>query len=217
MITVHHLEHSRSTRILWLLEELEQPYEMVRYARDQTMRAPASMKAVHPLGRAPVIEDDGRVIAESGAVIEYLVATYGAGRLGPVQGTAGWPAYIEWLHFGEGTAMTGIMLKLIGGSGLPDRAKAYAEESLSGAMALIESALDGHDFLVGDTLTGADIQIQYVIDFAINMGLLAARPVLQAYQARLTVREAYRRAIDKGGPVALPRRRPVAAAVGNAS
>ncbi|MET0369864.1 MAG: glutathione S-transferase family protein [Sphingobium sp.] len=207
MITVHHLTYSRSNRILWLLEEMGETYEIVTWHRDpKTFRAPHAMRSVHPLGKAPTIVDDGRVVAESGAIIEYLVATYGRGRFGPAQGDADWTAYLEWLHFGESSAMLGIIMRMIGGQdGLPGRAAAYADESIDLALSSIAHALEGRDFLVGDTLTGADVQIQYVVETAIALGLLGDRPVLTAYHERLIRRPAYVRAIEKGGPVMLPR------------
>ncbi|MDO7842107.1 glutathione S-transferase family protein [Sphingomonas immobilis] len=207
MITVHHLTYSRSTRILWLLEEMGEPYEMVTWHRDAKMRAPHEMRKVHPLGKGPTIEDGERVIAESGAIIEYLVATYGKGRFGPAAGDADWPAYLEWLHFGESSAMLGIIMRMLGGrDGLPKHARAYADESIDLAMSSLETALERRDFLVGNALTGADVQIQYVIETAIALGLLGERPVLIAYNDRLTARPAYVRAIEKGGPTMLPRR-----------
>ncbi|MET0375558.1 MAG: glutathione S-transferase family protein [Rhizorhabdus sp.] len=208
MIIVHHLTHSRSNRILWLLEEMGQPYEMVTWHRDPaTFRAPQAMRDIHPLGKAPTIVDDGHVIAESGAIIEYLVATYGKGRFGPVQGHPDWSRYLEWLHFGESSAMLGIIMRMTGGrEGLPRYAAAYADQSIDLALSSIETALAGREFLVGDTLTGADVQIQYVVETAIALNVLGDRPVLAAYNAHLTRRPAYVRAVEKGGPVMLPRR-----------
>lgn len=208
MITVHHLTYSRSNRILWLLEEIGIPYEMVTYHRDpRTMRAPPELLAIHPLGKAPVIEDDGRVIAESGAIIEYLAQTYGDGRFGPSAGDPDWVSYLEWLHFAEGSAIMGVLMQMMGGrDGLPKHVAAYAEQSVDRAMSALERALEGREFLVGDALTGADIQIQYVLEMGFALGVLGERPILAAYNARLTARPAYQRAIEKGGPVPLPRR-----------
>lgn len=208
MIIVHHLTHSRSTRILWLLEEMGEPYEIITYHRDpRTMRAPPEMRAVHPLGKAPAITDGDQVIAESGAIIEYLVAIYGKGHFGPAVGDRDWPTYLEWLHFGESSAMLGIIMRMLEGrDGLPKYAKLYADESIDLAFSLLEKSLEGREFLVGNTLSGADVQIQYVIETAISLDLLGDRPGLIAYNDRLTSRPAYRRAIEKGGPVALPRR-----------
>lgn len=203
MIVVHHLENSRSTRILWLLEELGVPYDMVRYPRDPvTHRRPESLKAVHPLGKAPVIEDGPVKIAESGAILEYLVARHGGGRLAPASTSPDWPAYIEWLHFAEGTAMLGpVMMMMVNRQTGPEHAAAYAEESTGLALSYLETALEGRDYLVGDDLTAADIQMVIVAHFAQMMGLLAGRPNLRGYLERLTARPAFQRAIDKGGPI----------------
>lgn len=208
MITVHHLTFSRSTRILWLLEEMGEPYNLVTWHRDaKTMRAPQAMRNVHPLGKAPTIVDGERVIAESGAIIEYLVATYGAGRFGPAPGEPDWPVYLEWLHFAESSAMLGIIMRMMGGrDGLPRHAAAYADESIDLALSAIEHALENRDYLVGNALTGADVQIQYVVESAIHFGLLGERPALTAYNDRLMSRPAYLRAVEKGGPAMLPRR-----------
>jgi glutathione S-transferase len=212
MITVHHLEYSRSTRILWLLEELGEPYNMVRYQRDpKTMRSPDALKAVHPLGKSPLIEEDGRMIVESGAIIEYLVNRYGLGRLGPKPDDPQWLTYIEWLHFAEGTAMLGPILSMLGRDAVSSRAQNFGNESTSLALSHIERGLAGREYLVGNALTGADVQILFVVDLAFNMGLLGDRPTLIDYRQRLTQRPAYLRAIEKGGPTTLPRLRPAAA------
>ncbi len=207
MIEIHHLRHSRSTRIIWLLEEIGTPYRLVSYDRDPlTGRAPPAMRQVHPLGKAPTVIDGDRVIAESGAIIEYLEATYGGGRFGPTAGEATWPAYLEWLHFGESAGMLGVMLRLLGGrDGLPAQVGAYADESVALALDLVERALDGHDFLVGDRLTGADVQMQFTIELALTIGYGADQPAIVAYKDRMTARPAYVRAIAQGGPTMLPR------------
>jgi glutathione S-transferase len=210
MIIVHHLLHSRSTRILWLLEEMGVPYDMVTYPRDpKTMRAGPELRRIHPLGKAPVIEDDGRVIGESGAILEYLIETYGDGRFAPAPGSADRAAYLEWMHFAESSAMLGVIFRMIAGRGaLPPAATAYADESIALAMAAIEQALQTRDFLVGGDLTGADIQVQYVTETAAALGLIGDRPAIRAWHDRLTARPAYLRALEKGGPVMLPVLRP---------
>lgn len=204
MIKVHHLQYSRSTRILWLLEELGLPYEMAFYERDpKTMRRPDALKAIHPLGKAPVIEEDGIVIAESGAIVEYIIQRHGGGRLAPAVADPLWPRYIEWMHFAEGSAMLGPIVTMTSrgeGIGAP-----YGKESTELALGFIDAGLDGQQFLVGDELTGADIQIFYVLDFARSMNLLGERRNIPAYLERLEARPALRRAIEKGGPVSLPR------------
>jgi glutathione S-transferase len=206
MLTVHHLRYSRSTRILWLLEEIGQPYELVCYDRDpKTWRSPPDLKTIHPLGKAPVIEDDGLVIAESGAIIDYLIARYAGGKLGPAPGDRLWPAVNEWLHYGESGGMFGLIATMVGGrQGLPPRGKAFAMEEIDHTFTMMAAALEGSGFLVGDTLSGADIQMQYVVETARSMGLLGDRPAISAYNERMTARPAHRRAIEKGGPIPLP-------------
>ena len=158
MIKVHHLDYSRSTRILWLLEELGEPYELTTYHRDpSTFRAPAELKQAHPLGKSPVIEHDGAGIAESGAILEYLAAKLGDGRLGRSPADADWAEYLEWLHAGEGTAMMGVvMLMLVRGSDKTSHASAYGLEVVDGAMAEIEAKLDGRDYLLASGFSAAE-------------------------------------------------------------
>ena len=206
MIKVHHLDYSRSTRILWLLEELGEPYELTTYHRDpSTFRAPAELKQAHPLGKSPVIEHDGAVIAESGAILEYLAAKLGDGRLGRSPADADWAEYLEWLHAGEGTAMMGVvMLMLVRGSDKTSHASAYGLEVVDGAMAEIEAKLDGRDYLLASGFSAADIQFGYVVAVADQFGAVGDRPRLRAWLARVTVRPAYIAAVEKGGPWLLP-------------
>lgn len=206
MIVCHHLRYSRSTRVLWLLEELGLPYERVDYDRDpRTFRRPPELAAVHPLGKAPVIADDGILIAESGAIIEYLIERYGKGRLAPAPGHPDRAAYLEWLHFAEGTAMLGFIMGLFG-AGMPERAAAYASESRSLALVALDQALGDREYLVGDTLTGADINNYYVVAIAQARAMLADFPRLAAYHARLVARPALQKALEVGGPVTPPGR-----------
>jgi glutathione S-transferase len=202
MIRVHHLNESRSQRILWLLEELGMPYEVVRYQRNEATRlGPPELKAVHPLGKSPVIEDGAVKIAESGAIVEYLIAQHGRGRLGPAQGSADWPAYIEWLHYAEGSAMLPLLLQLytmrLGEAGAPLHPR--IESEIQNHLSYIAAALGERAFLMGDELTGADIQLSFVFEVARAFGKLAAYPNLSAYLDRLHGREAWKRAIEKGG------------------
>jgi glutathione S-transferase len=202
MIKVHHLNESRSQRILWLLEELGTPYEIVRYTRhEKTRLAPPELKAVHPLGKSPVLEDGALKIAESGAVVEYLVATYGGGRLGPAQGSPGWPAYIEWLHYAEGSAMLPLMLNLyvmrLGDAGAPLHPRIQSE--IDNHVGYVSASLGERPFLMGDDLTGADVQASFVAEVARAMGKLQPFPNLSAYLDRLHGREAWKRALAKGG------------------
>ena len=203
MIKVHHLNNSRSQRILWLLEELETPYEIVRYQRDATTNlAPPELKAVHPLGKSPVVEDDDVKIAESGAIVDYIIRKYGAGRLAPIGAGAEHEAYLEWLHYAEGSAMLPLMLNLyvmrLGDAGAPlkDRIDSETDNHLG----YIDGVLKGRDYLIGDGLTGADIQLSFVGEVARAFGRLANFPATAAWVERLHARPAFKRALEKGGP-----------------
>jgi glutathione S-transferase len=203
MIKVHHLNNSRSQRILWLLEELGSPYEIVRYQRDATTNlAPPELEAVHPLGKSPVIEDDGLKIAESGAIVDYLIRKYGAGRLAPKGEGAEHEAYLEWLHYAEGSAMLPLMLNLyvmrLGDAGAP--LKDRIDSETNNHLAYIEGALQGRDYIVGDSLTGADVQLSFVGEVARAFGRLANFPAIAAWVERLHARPAFKRALEKGGP-----------------
>jgi glutathione S-transferase len=217
-LVVHHLENSRSQRVLWLLEELRVPYEVKRYARDPgTMRAPPALAAVHPLGKSPVITDRGQVLAESAAIIEYLVATYGEGRLIPAPERPERQRYTYFLHYAEGSLMPLLTLNLIF-SRMPKSkmpffarpiAKAIAARALSTVVGpqlvqhfdFLESELAKREWFAGDELTGADIQMSYPLEAAVaRAGLDATRPRLIAYLERIRKRPAYQRALEQGGP-----------------
>jgi len=203
MIVVHHLNDSRSQRVLWLLEELGLDYELRRYQRDATTRlAPPELREVHPLGKAPVITDDGETVHESGAIIDYLIRQYGAGRLQP---SVGWPEYEhyqQWMHYAEGSAMLPLMLRLyvgrLGEAGAPLRPRIDSE--LANHLGHVDRSLAGREWLVGDTLTGADIQMSFVGEAARD--LRAAYPHLDAWVHRFQARPAYQRALERGGPYA---------------
>jgi glutathione S-transferase len=204
MLTVHHLNNSRSQRILWLLEELGTPYEIVKYQRMQPMPlAPPELKQVHPLGKSPVITDGGRTIAESGAIVEYVIDTHGNGRLKPARGTADYWKYIEWMHFAEGSAMFPLLLALY--AGLLGDAAAMLRPRIDGEienyLSYMEHGLGDRPFFVGDDLTGADIQLLFVCEAAGNR--LSPYPNLVGYRARMHARPAYKRGIEKGGPYQL--------------
>lgn len=204
MIVVHHLNDSRSQRVLWLLEELELPYQIKRYQRDaQTRLAPPELQQVHPLGKSPVLVDDGQTVFESGAIVDYLVRHHGDGKLQP---SVGWPeyeTYQQWLHYAEGSAMLPLMLKLyvarLGEAGAPLAPRIDSE--IANHLGFVNASLAGRDWLVGDHLTGADIQMSFVGEAA--RGLRAQFPNIDAWVKRFQARPAYRRALDRGGPYAL--------------
>ncbi len=204
MIVVHHLNDSRSQRILWLLEELEVPYQIKHYQRDANTRlAPPDLKAVHPLGKSPVLTDDGQTVIESGAIIDYVIRHHGEGRLQP---SIGWPeyeAYQQWLHYSEGSAMLPLMLKLyvsrLGEAGAPLAPRIDSE--IGNHLGFVDASLKGREWLVGNDLSGADIQMSFVGEAA--RGLRADYPNIDAWVKRFQARPAYRRALERGGPYGL--------------
>lgn len=215
MLTVHHLENSRSQRILWLLEELGVEYEIERYGRDkQTSLAPPELLEIHPLGKAPVIVDDDATVAESGAVIEYLVSKYDDGTLLPEQGTPERLAYTYWLHYAEGTFMPLMILSLVMAriekSPLLVRpiAKAIAAKVRSGYLTpnvnrnldFMEETLAQHTWFCGDTMTAADIQMSFALEAAeVRTDLTHKYPHCAAFLERIRSRPAYKAALDRGG------------------
>ena len=204
MIKVHHLNNSRSQRILWLLEELGLPYELVKYQRMEGIPlAPPELKQVHPLGKSPVIDDGDRRIAESGAIIEYIIETYGNGHLRPKAGTDDYWRYVEWMHFAEGSAMLPLLMALYA-TFLGDAAAVLQpriDAEIENHFSYMESRLGDRPFFVGNDLTGADIQLLFVLEAAGSR--LAPYPKLAAYRDRMHARPAYRRGIEKGGPYQL--------------
>ncbi|HEY2444937.1 MAG TPA: glutathione S-transferase [Rhizomicrobium sp.] len=203
MLTVHHLNNSRSQRVLWLLEELDAPYQIAKYQRMSPVPlAPPELKQVHRLGKSPVITDDGHTIAESGAIIEYILEKYGEGRLRPKAKSDEHFRYIEWIHYAEGSAMVPLLLHLyagfLGEAAAPLRPRIDSE--IASNLSYIADALNGREFLIGNSLTGADIQVAFVLEAAQASGFLENRPVLKQYLTRLQSRPAYLRAIEKGGP-----------------
>ena len=201
MLVVHHLNDSRSQRILWLLEELGAPYEIKFYQRDATTRlAPPELKAVNQLGKSPAVTDGDLTIIESGAIIDYLQRTYGGGRLAPAQGTRDYEAYNQWLHYAEGSAMLPLMLALyvgrLGEAGAPLQPR--IESETNNHLGYVEASLAGRDWLVGDDITAADIQMSFVGEIARSRGL--DFPNITAWVDRFQARPAYRRALEKGGP-----------------
>ncbi|WP_428674465.1 glutathione S-transferase family protein [Reyranella sp.] len=219
MITVHHLNNSRSQRILWMLEELGLDYEVKRYEREPSMQAPASLKAVHPLGKSPVITDGDKTLAESGAILEYLVETYGNGRFIPAAGTAERIHYRYFLHYAEGSLMPLLLMKLIFGR-IPDRLpflfKPVGHAIVKGANAtlldpqignhfmFLESELARRDWFAGPEFTAADIQMSFPLEAASARAPIVRRmPKLAAFLDRIHARPAYERALAKGGPYEL--------------
>jgi glutathione S-transferase len=204
MLKVHHLNNSRSQRILWLLEELGAPYEIVKYQRQTPVPfAPPELKAVHPLGKSPVIEDDGRTIAESGAIVEYLIDKYAKGKFKPARESDDYWKYIEWMHFAEGSAMLPLLLALYSGM-LGDAAaplKPRIDSEIANHLSYMENGLKGRNYFIGRELTGVDIMLLFVLEAA--GARLEPYPSLMAYRQRMQERPAYKRAIEKGGPYQL--------------
>jgi glutathione S-transferase len=214
MLKVHHLNNSRSQRILWLLEELGAPYEIVQYQRlSPVPLAPPELKKIHPLGKSPVITDGDVTIAESGAIVEYILDKYGNGKLRPQAGSKDHIRYIEWMHYAEGSAMLPLMMHLYAGY-LGEAAAALrprVDGEIANQLAYMENAIKGREFFVGHSLTGADVQLVFVLEAANASGLLAPYPALEKYLTAMQARAAYKRAIEKGGPYSLgANRRPAA-------
>ena len=204
MITVHHLNESRSQRILWLLEELGTPYEIKHYSRNATTRlAPPELVAVHPLGKSPVLEDGGKTLIESGAIVDYLVRHYGNGKLQPAAGSADYEVYNQWLHYAEGSAMLPLLLKLyvsrLGEAGAPLAPRIDSE--LANHLGYVNASLADREWLVGAELSGADIQMSFVGEA--SRGLRASYPHMDAWVKRFQQRPAYRRALERGGPYSM--------------
>ena len=202
MITIHHLNDSRSQRVLWLLEELGVPYVIAHYQRDATTRlAPPELKAVHPLGKSPVMTDEHATIIESGAIIDHIVRRHGEGRLAPSSDSADYDAYVQWMHYAEGSAMLPLLLKMyvarLGEAGAPLAPRIDSE--IANHLGYVEASLAGREWLVGDDLTAADIQMSFVGEVAGAYGLRAHYPAIDAWVKRFQVRDAYRCALDKGG------------------
>jgi glutathione S-transferase len=205
MIIVHHLENSRSQRILWLLEELRMPYEVRRYARDgRTMLAPPELRNVHPLGKAPVIEDAGRVIAETGAIVEYLVEK-ADGKLGPPANREGVLRYRHFLHYAEGSMMPPLLaILVVGRLGLLGKpARAPLQKMLDVHLDWLETELEDRDWFAGDSFTAADIMMSFPLEASRQRGGLGdSRPNLMDWLERIHARPAYGAALQKGGPYA---------------
>ncbi|GHD10813.1 glutathione S-transferase family protein [Tianweitania populi] len=204
MITVHHLNNSRSQRVIWMLEELELPYEIKRYERLPTLMAPPELRQVHPLGKSPVIEDEGRVIAESGAIVEYLVEKAG-GRLGAPDDVEGALRYRHFLHYAEGSLMPPLLLKLVL-SKVPIMgrfAMKRIQPMIDVHLDYVESALKQRQWFAGDDMTAADIMMSFPLEAArARAGLDRDRPKTISWLTKIQSRPAYKRALQKGGPYA---------------
>ncbi|SFN45921.1 glutathione S-transferase [Dokdonella immobilis] len=221
MITVHHLNNSRSQRVLWLLEELQLDYEVVRYERDEkTMLAPPALRRIHPLGKSPVISDGDITVAESGAIIEYLVDGPGHGQLKPKQGTAEQRRYTYWLHYAEGSAMPPLLMSLVFARipkqpmpffvrpiarGIADKVLThFINPQLKVHQDFLESELRDRDWFAGRHFTAADIQMSFPVEaLAARGGLKKGKGRLGAWLERIHDRPAYQRALLRGGPYAL--------------
>ncbi|MGQ2935296.1 MAG: glutathione S-transferase family protein [Sphingopyxis sp.] len=201
-LIVHHLNNSRSQRILWLLEEIGAPYEIKYYDRDPvTNLAPPELIAVHPLGKSPVIEDDGRVITESGAITEYLCERHGGESLVPERGSDDHISHLEWLHFAEGSAMTPILLRIytarLGEAAAPIEPR--ISQQLDSHFAYMESRVGENGHFIGDRLSAADIMLSFPAEIAIMQGMAPRYPKLAAFVNACHVRPAWQRAREKGG------------------
>lgn len=218
MIVVHHLENSRSQRVLWLLEELGLPYEVKRYERDTaTMLAPPELRAVHPLGKSPLVEMDGEIIAETGAIVETLLDAVPGTVLRPAPGTAEARRYRYWLHYAEGSAMTPLLLKLIFGQ-LPKRSpklvrpivnaisikaqSGFIDPQIASHVAWWEAELGKSGWFAGHEFTAADIMMSFPLEAASSRAPLDGQPSIQAFLKRIHTRPAYQRALERGGPYA---------------
>jgi glutathione S-transferase len=223
VIVVHHLNNSRSQRVLWLLEELGVPYEVRRYQRDaKTMLAPPELRAVHPLGKSPVISDGELTLAESGAIVEYLADKYGAGKLAPAAGTPERLRYTYWMHFAEGSAMPPLLMKLIFdrmekgpmpffarpiARAIAGKAKsAFVQPNIDRMLDFMEAELGKHAWFAGPAFSAADVQMSFPLEAAsVRGGLDEKRPKLWAFLQNIHTRPAYQRALEKGGKYELLR------------
>jgi glutathione S-transferase len=215
MITVHHLNNSRSQRVLWLLEELALPYEIVKYERDpKTMLAPPSLRKIHPLGKSPVITDGDATLAESGAILEYLIDTYGKGKLAPAAGTPDYRHYRYFMHYAEGSLMPFLVMKLVFSKVKTDApflvrpiartiadtvGSRFLDPNLANHLTFLADHLTKHAWFAGSELTAADIQMSYPVEMAVQRAGMPISPKLTDFVARIQARPAYKRAIERGG------------------
>ena len=201
MLTIHHLRIGRSIFTVWLLEELGVEYNLVEYHRNpETMRAPPELREVHPLGKSPVIEDDGLLLSESGAITAYLLRKYDTdGQFGPDEGDAAWAEYTQWLHYPEGSVFVPLLLKLLStrAGGEQPLLNGFADPEVKLHFDHISSKLGGKEFILGERLTGADFGITYMVSMAERLGLLEPYPTLADYMARNLSRPAFGRALER--------------------
>jgi glutathione S-transferase len=202
MIEVHHLKASRSRRVTWMLEELGEPYKVVVYERDKvTNLAPPELKAIHPLGKAPILRDGTVTLIESGAIIDYLVRTYGHGRFAPAMTSPDYNRYVQFLHYAEGSAMLPLMLKLyvgrLGEAGSPLHPRIASE--METHLGWLDSELNGREYVLGHNLTGADVNLSFVAQVALRFAGREAYPNLTAFVDRFEARPAYQRAVARSG------------------
>ena len=218
MLTVHHLNNSRSQRVIWLLEEVGAPYEIKHYQRDaKTMLAPRELREVHPLGKSPVITDGGDTVAETGAIVEYILDKYGQGRLIPQAGTPEKLRFTFWMHFAEGSAMPPLVMTLVFGE-MPKRMPAllrpigrmiaktaqqgYLRPTIDAQLDLMEAELNRSAYFAGPDLTAADIMMSFPVEAAASRASLGTRAKLTAWLQSIHARPAYQRALQQGGPYA---------------
>ena len=202
MIEVHHLIESRSRRITWMLEELGLPYEVITYHRNpETRLAPPELQAIHPLGKAPVLRDGSEVLIESGAIVDYLIRTYGKGQFAPAIDAPDYNRYVQFMHYAEGSAMLPLLLKLyvsrLGDAGSPLHPRIEGE--IANHLGYLNAELEKRDFFVGNALTGADVQLSFVAQVAMRNGGDKAFPHLARFVRSIEARPAYQRAIARSG------------------
>jgi glutathione S-transferase len=203
MIIVHHLDDSRSQRILWLLQGLGVPCEIRQHKRDpKTRLAPSELKRIHPLGKSPVIEDDGKVVAESGAIVDYILRKYGDGRLQPAPSDPDYDVFVHWMHYAEGSGMPALIVRI--NVARVGEAAASALPRLDSEIALqlryLNNALNGRPYILGKKLSAADIQLSFIGELAAARFGISGYPDLEAWVKRFQARPAYKAALAKGGP-----------------
>ncbi|WP_404973931.1 glutathione S-transferase family protein [Vibrio campbellii] len=197
MIKLHHLNQSRSKRIIWLLEELGVDYEIVPYLRDTvTFLAPPELKSIHPLGKSPVLEDGDEIVTESGAITEYLIEKYADGRFAPVRGSKAYTQYIQWLHFAESSAMVPLLLKMfVAKDGAQTNFLAdYADAETMKVMGYVDQSLEGKTYFVEERLTGADFMMSFVVDVLNKFGIIERFPNIQRYGTQLATHPTFTKA-----------------------